>query len=163
MGKLRPQSTSNLDIIVREYEVDPNYFGYWADNDVLTFLNMLLERERLGSKAFAAIGRAADLETADSILDAELTQASLCVLLRQAIESRGATAVAPREPTTDNILARPSLEQAISFAINNQAKLVEALEEGTLKVVDSDLRSTLAEMLQRHRQQIEQLNLLRSN
>ena len=50
------------------HEVDPGYFGYWSKEEVAVFLNTLLERERIGTRAFADIGHAADLRIADLIL-----------------------------------------------------------------------------------------------
>jgi hypothetical protein len=47
------------------HEVDPSYLGYWSRDEVLAFLKSLLERERIGTRAFADIGKAADLRTAD--------------------------------------------------------------------------------------------------
>ena len=48
-------------------EADPAYFCYWSKEEALNFLKDLLESERIGVKAFAAIGRAADLHVADLI------------------------------------------------------------------------------------------------
>ena len=47
------------------HEVDPSYLGYWSRDEALAFLKSLLERERIGTRAFADIGKAADLRTAD--------------------------------------------------------------------------------------------------
>ena len=46
-------------------EVDPSYLGYWSSAEVVVFLKSLLEQERIGTKAFADIGYAADLRVAD--------------------------------------------------------------------------------------------------
>ena len=50
------------------HEVDPSYLGYWSKEEIVAFLKSLLERERNGTRAFADIGRAADLRIADLIL-----------------------------------------------------------------------------------------------
>ena len=76
------------------HEVDPGYLGYWSQREVLVFLKSLLERERIGTRAFADIGKAADLHTADLILDSELAQGSICVQLRETIATRGAFSIA---------------------------------------------------------------------
>ena len=47
-------------------EVDP---GYWSSTEVVVFLKSLLEQERIGTKAFADIGYAADLRVADLMLE----------------------------------------------------------------------------------------------
>src|SRR5437868_14630928 len=77
------------------HEVDPGYFGYWSKEEVVVFLKSLLERERIGAKAFADIGHAADLRVADLILESELDQGSICILLQSEIAKRGAAVAAP--------------------------------------------------------------------
>ena len=47
---------------------DPAYLGCWSKEEVLSFLKELLERECIGVKAFAAIGRMAALHIADTDL-----------------------------------------------------------------------------------------------
>ena len=74
------------------HEVDPGYFGYWSNEEVIVFLKDLLEQERIGTRAFANIPHAADLRIADLILEAERDQASICILLHKEIAKRGATA-----------------------------------------------------------------------
>ena len=64
-------------------ESDPAYFGYWSKEDVLTFLKDLLETERVGLRAFAAVGRAVDLRVADLVFESELAQGAICVLLKK--------------------------------------------------------------------------------
>ena len=142
------------------HEVDPSYLGYWSQEEVLVFLKSLLERERIGTRAFADIGKAADLHTADLILEAELAQASICVLLKNEIVKRGAAATAPFKRSTNEHHTKYSLEHAIAVSQSNQAELVQTIEEAVLKINDSELNSHLRRMLQLHRNQMEQLKIL---
>jgi hypothetical protein len=93
------------------HEVDPSYLGYWSQEEVLVFLKSLLERERIGTRAFADIGKAAALRTADLILGSELAQASICVLLKNEIAKRGAAATAPLKSSTNGRAHAAALER----------------------------------------------------
>jgi hypothetical protein len=142
------------------HEVDPGYLGYWSKEEIVAFLKSLLERERIGTKAFANIGHAADLRIADLILESELDQGSICILLQKEIAKRGATVTAPHKCLTNEHGLKFSLEQAVACARWNQTELVQTIEEAVLNILDSELNSHLMKMLQLHRKQIEQLKTL---
>jgi len=142
------------------HEVDPGYFGYWSKEEVVAFLKSLLERERIGTKAFADIGHAADLRIADLILESELDQGSICILLQREIANRGAAVAAPRNRPADELRVKLSLEQAVASARSSQTELIHTIEDAVLSIFDSELNSLLMEMLQLHRKQIEQLKTL---
>jgi hypothetical protein len=97
MQKARLPQQADLDDTIQKFasspcgmnEGDPVYFGYWSKEEVLNFLKELLESERIGVKAFAAIGRAADLRVADLVFESELAQGAICVLLKKEIAKRG--------------------------------------------------------------------------
>jgi hypothetical protein len=79
MQKVRVPQQADLDGTVPKsasspYDItqgDPVYFGYWSKEEVLKSLKECLESERICVKAFAAIGRAADL------FESELAQGEL--------------------------------------------------------------------------------------
>jgi hypothetical protein len=142
------------------HEVDPGYFGYWSKDEVTVFLTTLLERERIGARALADIGHAADLRIADLILESELDQGSICVLLQREIAKRGAAVAAPRERPTNEPRARPNREQAVASARSHQAELIHTIEGAVLNIFDSELNSHLRKILQLHRKLVEQLNTL---
>src|SRR4051812_46913199 len=82
MQKARLPQQADLHETIRKFASSPcgmgagdsAYLGYWSKEEVLDFLEELLERERIGVKAFAAIGRAADLHVADLVFESELAQ-----------------------------------------------------------------------------------------
>jgi hypothetical protein len=168
MDTAQSRQHTNLADTIRKYasspcwmhEVDSSYLGYWSQEEVLVFLKSLLERERMGTKAFSDIGQAADLHTADLILETELAQASICVLLQKEIATRGAAAPAPLKRSTNERHIKCSLKYAIASATANQAELVQTIEQAVLNILDSELNSHLMKMLQLHRKQIEQLKTL---
>ena len=77
MNKVQSRERTGIFDTPREYssspwsmhEVDPSYRGYWSRAELVTFLKLLLEQERIGTRAFADIGYAADLHVADLILE----------------------------------------------------------------------------------------------
>jgi hypothetical protein len=143
------------------HEVDPGYLGYWSNEEVIAFLKDLLERERIGTKAFAEIGQVADLRVADLILEAELDQVSTCILLHKEITKRGATVKGSPKRSVDDGRINFSVEQAVAFAMSHQTGLVQTIEAAILNIFDAGLNSHLTKVLRLHRNQIEQLkNLL---
>ena len=113
MHKARLPRQSDLDDTVQTLassprgmsEADPAYFGYWSKEEALKFLKDLLETERVGLRAFAAIGRAADLHVADLVFESELAQGAICVLLKKEIARRGGARTS-RQKTTAPCLAQ---------------------------------------------------------
>ena len=103
---------------------------------MVAFLKSLLERERIGTKAFADIGHAADLRIADLILESELDQGSICILLQKEVAKRGATVTAPHKRPTDERRAQFSLEQAVASARSHQTELVQMIEKAVLNIFD---------------------------
>jgi len=142
------------------HEVDPSYLGYWSKEEIVAFLKSLLEQERIGTRAFADIGRAADLRIADLILESELDQGSICILLQREIANRGAAVAVPRKHPTDELRVKLNLEQAVASARSNQTELIHTIEEAVLNILDSELNSHITKILQLHRKQIEQLKTL---
>jgi hypothetical protein len=141
-------------------ECDPVYFGYWSKEEVLNFLTKLLERERIGVKAFAAIGRAADLHVADLVFESELAQGAICVLLKKEIARRGGSDAVRSKTTTPMPTAKCSLPRVIAFASCNQIRLADTIEEAVLNIFDAKLNAKLMYLLLLHRKQVEQLDTL---
>ena len=143
------------------HEVDPSYLGYWSRAEVVVFLKSLLEQERIGTKAFADIGYAADLRVADLILESELDQGSICILLENEIAKKGAVVPTRRKRLTHERRVKFTLEEAVASARSNQADLLQTIEDARRNIFDSELHSLLGTMLQLHRKQIGQLEILR--
>jgi hypothetical protein len=141
-------------------EGDPAYFGYWSKEEVLNFLKELLESERIGVKAFAAIGRAADLHVADLVFESELAQGAICVLLKKEIAMRGGTDAVRGKNTTAMPSVKCSLQRVIAFASCNQTRLADMIEEAVLNTFDSKLNAKLMYLLLLHRKQVEKLETL---
>jgi hypothetical protein len=168
MQKAQLPQQANLDDTIRKFasspcgmnEGDPVYFGYWSKEEVLKFLKELLESERIGVKAFAAIGRAADLHVADLVFESELAQGAICVLLKKEIAMRGGSDAARGKNTTAMPSVKCSLQRVIAFASCNQTRLADMIEEAVLNIFDSKLNAKLMYLLLLHRKQVEQLETL---
>ncbi|WFU23681.1 hypothetical protein QA649_37685 [Bradyrhizobium sp. CB1717] len=141
-------------------DADPRYFGYWSKEEIINFLKLLLESERIGITAYAAIGHAADSHVADIALEAELGQGAICVLLKKELVARGAANILPRNTTTALPSTDCSLRRRIGFASHNQARLADMIEEAILNIFDSKLNAKLMYLLLLHRKQVEQLETL---
>jgi hypothetical protein len=143
-------------------EVDPSYLGYWSSAEVAVFLKSLLEQERIGTKAFADIGYAADLRVADLILESELGQGSICILLENEIAKKGAVVPTRHKRLTHERRIKITLEQAVASARSNQADLLQTIEDALRNIFDSELKSLLVTVLRFHRKHIAQLESLRA-
>ena len=144
-------------------ERDPAYFGYWSKEEVSNFLKDLLESERIGVEAFAAVGRATDLHVADLVFESELAQGAICVLLKKEIARRGG-ARTTRENTTASVpMPKRNLQHTVAFARDNQIRLANMIEEAVLNSFDSKLNAKFMYLLLLHRKQVELLETLRPN
>jgi len=141
-------------------EGDLGYFGYWSEEEILSFLKELLDTERIGARAFAEIGHAADLHIADLVFESELAQGAICVLLKKEIATRGGTDTLRCKTTTDMPSVKCNVQRAIAFASCNQTKLADTIEKGVLKIFDSNLNAKLMYLLLLHRKQVEQLETI---
>jgi hypothetical protein len=134
-------------------------FACWSREEILLFLEQLLDNERVGIAAYAAIGRAADSDVADLALEAEMGQGAICVLLKKEMAARGGTDVLPRKaaaiPDGDF-----SLRSRIRVASRNQARLADMIEDAVLNIFDSKLNAKLVYLMLLHRKQVEQLEIL---
>jgi hypothetical protein len=136
---------------------DPSLFGYWSKEEVLDFLNELLESERIGVTAYAAIGRTADSHVADLALESELAQGAICILLKKEIAARVGAGMLRQQGTAAIPNVECSPRRMIAFAIRNQARLADMIEDAILNVFDSKLNAKLMYLLLLHRKQVEQL------
>jgi hypothetical protein len=167
MHKARVLRQVDLDGTVQESassprgmsEADPAYFGYWSKEEMLHFLEDLLDRERIGTGAFGAIGRAADVHVANLAFESELAQGAICVLLKKEIAARGGAD--SRRHSQKNVVAMPNpksgLRRTVTFARCNQTRLADMIEQAVLNIFDSKLNAKLMFLLLLHRKQVEQL------
>jgi hypothetical protein len=136
---------------------DPGSFDYWSKEEILNFLKELLEGERVGVAAYAAVGRAAASDVADLAFESELAQGAICILLKKEIAARAGANVLRHKRTTAIFNVECSLRRTIAFAIRNQARLADTIENAVLNIFDSELNAKLMYLLLLHRKQVEQL------
>ena len=168
MQKARLLQHANTDDTIRQFAssrpttnaIDPGCFGYWSREEILLFLEQLLDNERIGIAAYAAIGRAADSDVADLALEAEMGQGAICVLLKKEMAARGGTDVLPRKAAAAIPDGDFSLRSRIRVASRNQTRLADMIEDAVLNIPDSKLNAKLVYLLLLHRKQVEQLEIL---
>lgn len=136
---------------------DPSYFGYWSKEEVSNFLKELLEGERTGVTAYAAIGRAADSPVAKLAFESELAQSAICILLEKEIAARAGAGMVRHKKLTATPSVECNLRRTIAFASRNQARLADMIEEAVLNIFDSRLNPKLIYLLLLHRKQVEYL------
>jgi hypothetical protein len=144
-------------------ENDPAYFGYWSREEVLKFLEDLLQAERTGLSAFSAVGRVVDLRVADLAFESELAQGAICVLLRKEIARRGKIRAIRQMTAHDAPMQKRDLHDTVAFARNNQIRLADMIEEAVLNILDAKLNAKLMYLQLLHRKQVELLETLRPN
>ncbi|MVT67282.1 hypothetical protein GPL21_19460 [Bradyrhizobium pachyrhizi] len=142
-------------------EKDAARIGYWSRGEVLIFLDDLLDGERTGIGAFAAIGRSIDDHLVDLIFESELAQGAICVLLKKEmirkggahmVRRGGAFAAASRGDGTRGT------RNAIAFARAHMAGLADMIEDGVVNIFDPRLNAKLMYLLLLHRKQVELLD-----
>jgi hypothetical protein len=165
MRKARPPQQASLEDSIQKFAStprgtnagDPGCFGYWSKEEILNFLKELLEGERVAVTAYAAVGRAAASDVADLAFESELAQGAICILLQKEIAARAGAGVLRHKRTTAIFNVECSLRRMIAFAIRNQARLADMIEDAVLNIFDSKLNATLMYLLLLHRKQVEQL------
>ncbi|WGR97633.1 hypothetical protein MTX26_24990 [Bradyrhizobium sp. ISRA443] len=139
-------------------ESDPAYIGYWSRGEVLIFLDSLLEGERAGIGAFAAIGRSIEQHLADLIFESELAQGAICVLLKKEMIRKGGAHMVGRRREAAPSNPAGGIRSAIAFARSHQARLADMIEDAVLNIFDSRLNAKLMYLLLLHRKQVELLD-----
>jgi hypothetical protein len=168
MQKIRLLQHANTDDTIQQFAssrptmnpIEAICFACWSREEILLFLEQLLDNERVGIAAYAAIGRAADSDVADLALEAEMGQGAICVLLKKEMAARGGTDV-PRQKAAAAIPDVDfNLRSRIRVASRNQARLADMIEDAVLNIFDSKLNAKLVYLMLLHRKQVEQLEIL---
>jgi hypothetical protein len=168
MQKIRLLQHANTDDTIQQFAssrptmnpIEAICFACWSREEILLFLEQLLDNERVGIAAYAAIGRAADSDVADLALEAEMGQGAICVLLKKEMAARGGTDVLPRKAAAAIPDVDFSLRSRIRVASRNQARLADMIEDAVLNIFDSKLNAKLVYLMLLHRKQVEQLEIL---
>ena len=139
-------------------DADPAYMGYASRDEILAFLNELLEAERAGARVTLETSRQADAPEVKAMASAiQKDEAHWCAVLLSAIQRMGGV---PSERTGafhQKAMAIADIPSRLAFLNRGQAWVVRKLREMMPKMRDEELYRELNQMLISHEQNIEKL------
>lgn len=140
-------------------EGDDAYMGYAPKDEVIIFLNELLEAERAGARVTLESAREAGIgPIADLMQMVHRDEARWCAMLLRHIKAFGVTPSPKTGTFYDKAMAVADLGDRITFLNRGQGWVVRKLREMLPRVRDQGLHSDLAEMLRSHEANIALAN-----
>lgn len=131
----------------------------YTHDELLTFLNEMLEAERAGAKALLHIAKESSEKTAaDLAMAVHRDEARWCAMLIAAIRRLGAT---PSEATGafyEKVLAISEPKARLNFVNRGQGWVVRKLKEAIPRIEDEHLVKDLGVMLSSHEENIAKVN-----
>lgn len=141
------------------HEADEAYKGFAGKDELLAFLNELLEAERAGARVTLETARAADRDTiAELMRTIQRDEARWCAMLARHIKAFGAAPSPDVGAFYAKAMAIADLGERIAFLNRGQGWVVRKLRETLPRVGDNRLRTELAEMLRSHEANIALAN-----
>ncbi len=135
--------------------VDDTFMGYASREEILAFLNLLLEAERAGARVTLATAEAAgDAEAAALMRDIHRDEARWCAMLSGAIKALDGAPSTRTGAFHDKAMAIADLGERIAFISRGQGWVVRKLREMMPRIRDDRLHAQLAEMAQSHQDNI---------
>ena len=133
------------------HEADDAYMGYATKDEIVAFLNELLEAERAGTGVALKSAQAADGTPFGGLLsDIHRDEARWCAMLLTPAQGIGAPASPRIGAFQEKAMAIEGLPERIAFLNRGQGWVVRKLREMMPKVRDDGLHRDLADMLQSH-------------
>ena len=132
-------------------DADSGYMGYLTPDELLSFLNLMLEAERAGARIGLRTAKdAQDRQTRELARAISRDESRWCAMLRRAILDAGGT---PSEATGafyQKAVAIDDLAERLEFINRGQGWVVRKLREVLPKVRDDVLHGHLKAMLAAH-------------
>jgi nitronate monooxygenase len=133
------------------HTADEVYMGYAGPDELIAFLNELLEAETAGARVTLMSAREAGTgEIADLMQAVHHDEARWCAMLARNLKARGATPSSKVGAFYDKAMAIGDLSERITFLNRGQGWVVRKLREMLPRVRDEALRRDLDDMLQSH-------------
>ncbi len=143
------------------HELDPSYLGYMTAEEVIALLNTLLEGERAGARAVAAVGRQVEEGRARSDLrHVAMDEARFCAMLSRHVTRLGGTPSNAVGAFYDKVMALESPAERIALLNRGQGWVVRKLREANGRIADDRLLRDLRDMLEVHERNIERCTAL---
>jgi hypothetical protein len=134
---------------------DDAYMGYAGKDELVAFLNELLEAERAGAKVTLESARAAgDGPLAELLRVVQQDEAQWCAMLLGHVKARGGSPSEKIGAFYDKAMAIADLGERISFLNRGQGWVARKLREMLPRVRDDHLHADLTRMLRSHEDNI---------
>jgi hypothetical protein len=139
-------------------EADATYMGYAGREDIIAFLNELLEAERAGARVCLETAREAAEPEINALAESiHRDEARWCAMLMEAVKRMGGV---PSERTGafhEKAMAIADVPSRLAFLNRGQAWVVRKLNEMLPKTKDEALHRELDAMLKAHERNIERV------
>jgi hypothetical protein len=136
------------------HELDPAWLGFASRDEVLAWLNELLEGERAGARGVAELAAGTEGEPHAILRDIAQDEASFCAMLAGHIRRLGATPSGRTGSFYDKLSAAQG-DARLDLLDRGQAWVVRKLDEIMPRIHDDGLRADLARMRDVHVSNIE--------
>jgi uncharacterized protein DUF6306 len=141
------------------HEADDSYMGYVGRDEMIAFLNELIEAERAGARVALQSARAAGNGPIAELMSAvRHDEARWCAMLLGHVKTLGAEPSAKVGAFYDKAMAIADLGERVRFLNRGQGWVVRKLREMLPRVRDDRLHRDLAEMLRSHEANIALAN-----
>jgi hypothetical protein len=140
-------------------EADDAYMGYASKDELVAFLNELLEAERAGARVTLESAREAGSgPTAELLRAIQKDEAHWCALLLRHVQALGATPSPKTGAFHGKAMAIADINERILFVNRGQGWVVRKLREMLPRLSDDQLHAELSEMLRSHEANIALAN-----
>jgi len=153
------ESTEPSSPVCYAHDADPAYMGYATRDELLAFLNEMLEAERAGARvALRSALDAQDEKLRGLLHDLHRDEAHWCALCLKWIGRLGGEASTDIGDFYEKAMAIPALADRAMFINRGQGWVVRKLRDMLPKVRDDTLYADLKAMLVSHEANIERTN-----
>lgn len=133
------------------HEADDSYMGFADRDELVAFLNELLEAERAGARiTLESAHQAGDTPTGALLRDIQQDEAHWCAMLLGHLRALNATPSPKVGAFYDKAAAIAELGERVAFINRGQRWVVRKLREMAPRLRDARLREDLEQMLRSH-------------
>ena len=131
----------------------------YTKDELLAFLNEMLEAERAGAKALLHIAKdSSEKQAADLAMAVHHDEARWCAMLIAAIRLHGGTPSDATGAFYEKVLAIGEPKARLAFVNRGQGWVVKKLKEAIPRIDDEHLAKDLSVMLTSHEENIARVN-----
>ena len=146
------------------HEADDAYMGYMAQEELIAFLNELLEAERAGARVTLESAHAARSGPIAKLMsDIQRDEARWCAMLARHLKALGITPSMKVGAFYEKAMAITDPGERIAFLNRGQGWVVRKLREALPRIRDNHIHADLSEMLRSHEANIALANGITSS